>query len=243
MTATEKKVFDSVEAAYRLHAAGGTGKSRQQLFCDIRTNRALAIIALPAHLGGTTRFKKSGIKWISSFPRKQGQHLARASAVLTSERCDDGYPLGCIEASLISATRTAASAALAAEHICPNPFEGTLGHNRQPGSSPVRTARMASCFEHWKFRRRSVCTMRTARRRSTSARGLRDQHNTAGRYSEHVVWRMPYRDASVILPSTTTTLDPYLADEKLLEHAPTIIHLSLRDICVNVISRIAKHRR
>ena len=30
-------------------------------------------------------------------------------------------------------------------------------------------------------------------------------------------------------------LDPYLADEKLVEHCPTVLHLSLRDICVNVI--------
>ena len=34
-----------------------------------------------------------------------------------------GYPLACIEASLISATHTAASAALAAEHISPDPLE------------------------------------------------------------------------------------------------------------------------
>jgi ornithine cyclodeaminase len=34
---------------------------------------------------------------------------------------------------------------------------------------------------------------------------------------------------------TTTTLAPYLGDEKLFEHSPTILHLSLRDICVNVI--------
>jgi ornithine cyclodeaminase len=32
---------------------------------------------------------------------------------------------------------------------------------------------------------------------------------------------------------TTTASEPYLADEKLFEHAPTVLHLSLRDICVN----------
>ena len=34
---------------------------------------------------------------------------------------------------------------------------------------------------------------------------------------------------------TTTATDPYLADEKLFSHSPTVLHLSLRDICVNVI--------
>ena len=34
---------------------------------------------------------------------------------------------------------------------------------------------------------------------------------------------------------TTTALEPYLADEKLFAHSPTVLHLSLRDISVNVI--------
>ena len=41
-------------------------------------------------------------------------------------------------------------------------------------------------------------------------------------------------NSSLIL-FTTTTLDPYLADENLFGHFPTVLHLSLRDICVNVI--------
>jgi ornithine cyclodeaminase len=41
-------------------------------------------------------------------------------------------------------------------------------------------------------------------------------------------------EASLVL-FTTTAAEPYLADENLLKHAPTVIHLSLRDICVNVI--------
>jgi ornithine cyclodeaminase/alanine dehydrogenase-like protein (mu-crystallin family) len=34
---------------------------------------------------------------------------------------------------------------------------------------------------------------------------------------------------------TTTSSDPYLSDQKLFAHSPTVLHLSLRDICVNVI--------
>ena len=36
---------------------------------------------------------------------------------------------------------------------------------------------------------------------------------------------------------TTTASEPYVADEQLFKHAPTILHLSLRDICTNVILR------
>ena len=41
-------------------------------------------------------------------------------------------------------------------------------------------------------------------------------------------------DSSLIL-FTTTVLEPYLHDEKLFAHNPTVLHLSLRDICPNVI--------
>ena len=42
------------------------------------------------------------------------------------------------------------------------------------------------------------------------------------------------RDASLIV-FTTTAIEPYVADEKLFAHSPTVLHLSLRDLSVNVI--------
>ena len=118
------QVFDAVETAYRLHAAGDAVNPDSH-FLRYPDKPSARIIALPAHLGGGVQ--KSGIKWISSFPENRTSNLARASAVLILNDATTGYPVACIEASLISATRTAASAALAAEHISRNPFEGTLG--------------------------------------------------------------------------------------------------------------------
>jgi ornithine cyclodeaminase len=40
---------------------------------------------------------------------------------------------------------------------------------------------------------------------------------------------------SSLIVFATTALEPYVADEKLLAHAPTVLHLSLRDICVNLV--------
>src|SRR3981081_1361881 len=117
------RVLDAVEAAYRLHASGDA-LNPDSYFLRYPDKPSARIIALPAHLGGA--IQRSGIKWISSFPENRAGNLARASAVLIVNDAATGYPLACIEASLISATRTAASAALAAEHISPNPFEGTL---------------------------------------------------------------------------------------------------------------------
>jgi len=61
---------------------------------------------------------------------------------------------------------------------------------------------------------------------------VRDQHNLEADIQDRLEGAI---SGSSLILFTMTTLDPYLADEKLFEHSPTVLHLSLRDICVNVI--------
>ena len=221
-----KQVFDAVAAAYRLHASGDS-INPDSYFLRYPDNPGARIIALPAHLGGTVQ--KSGIKWISSFPENRVRNLARASAVLILNDAATGYPLACIEASLISATRTAASAALAAEHISPNPFGGILS---VIGTGVIaRTTVEWLLFRGWKFRKISLYDL-DRKEAEHFSKWLRDQHNLQA--DIRICLDEAICDASLVL-FTTTTLEPYLADERLFAHAPTVIHLSLRDICVNVI--------
>ena len=220
------QVFDAVEAAYRLHAAGDA-VNPDSYFLRYPDKPSARIIALPAHLGG--RVQKSGIKWISSFPENRASNLARASAVLILNDATTGYPVACIEASLISATRTAASAALAAEHISLNPFEGTLG---VIGTGVIaRTTIEWLLFRNWRFRQISLYDV-DRKESEHFSKWLRDQYNLQAHIQDHL--EDSISDSSLIL-FTTTTLEPYLADEKLFAHSPTVLHLSLRDICVNVI--------
>jgi len=221
-----KQVFNAVEAAYRLHASGDS-INPDSYFLRYPKNPGARIIALPAHLGGAVQ--RSGIKWISSFPENRVSNLARASAVLIVNDAATGYPLACLEASLISATRTAASAALAAEHISPNPLAGTLS---VIGTGIIaRTTVEWLLFRNWKFRKISLYDV-DRREAEHFSKWLREQHNLKADIEARLDDAIC--DASLIL-FTTTTLEPYLADEKLFAHAPTVLHLSLRDICVNVI--------
>jgi ornithine cyclodeaminase len=220
------QIFDAVRAAYHLHASGES-INPDSYFLRYPENPTARIIALPAHLGGSVQ--KSGIKWISSFPHNKSSNLARASAVLIVNDATTGYPLACIEASLISSTRTAASAALAAEHISPRPFAGTLG---VVGTGIIaRTTVEWLLFRNWQFSRVALYDVEPHEAERFS-NWLRDEHQLKAEIETS--FDGVIRSSSLIL-FTTTAPTPYVADENLFEHTPTIIHLSLRDICVNVI--------
>jgi ornithine cyclodeaminase/alanine dehydrogenase-like protein (mu-crystallin family) len=113
--------------------------------------------------------------------------------------------------------------------MSPKPFEGTLGII---GTGVIaRTTVEWLLFRNWKFSKISLYDVDRKEAEHFSA-WLRDQHSLQADIESRL--ENAVSDASLIV-FTTTTLDPYFADEKLLAHAPTVIHLSLRDICVNVI--------
>ena len=107
----EAAVLNAVRAAYLAHGAGQSTLPHS-VFLRFPGQGSNRIIALPAFLGDG--FGIAGMKWISSFPGNHRQNLPRASAVLVLNSCVNGHPEAILEASLISAARTAASAAAAA---------------------------------------------------------------------------------------------------------------------------------
>jgi 2,3-diaminopropionate biosynthesis protein SbnB len=219
-------VFEAVEKAYRLHASGNA-INPDSYFLRYPDRPNSRIIALPAHIGGP--IQKSGIKWVSSFPDNNADNLARASAVLILNDGATGYPIACIEAALISATRTAASAALAAERIAREPLEGNIG---VIGTGVIaRTTIDWLVFRGWRFSSVKLFDVdRTGAEQFSN--WLNDKHGLQTSINDRM--EDVVSDSSLIL-FTTTALEPYLNDEKLFAHDPTVLHLSLRDICPNII--------
>ncbi|HVK95130.1 MAG TPA: 2,3-diaminopropionate biosynthesis protein SbnB [Noviherbaspirillum sp.] len=103
--------ISSVEAAYLAHHDGQT-INPDSYFLRYPKNPANRIIALPASIDGDSAV--SGIKWIASFPDNIKSGIPRASAILVLNDQQTGYPFACLEGSLISSSRTAASAVLGA---------------------------------------------------------------------------------------------------------------------------------
>jgi len=73
------------------------------------------INALPAYVGYPVDL--AGIKWVSSFPNNVKHNQQRASATIILNSYETGYPLAVLDGALISASRTAASAVLAASSL------------------------------------------------------------------------------------------------------------------------------
>jgi len=102
------EVLGAVEEAFRLHAEGKSSMPPKSYLSvekgDFR--------AMPAALPGG-----AGIKWVNVHPGNRARNLPTVMAVIIYNDRETGYPLAVMEATIITAYRTGASAAIAAKYL------------------------------------------------------------------------------------------------------------------------------
>ncbi len=120
----ESNIIEIVKNTYLAHEQGKSSLP-QSIFLRFINDDKNRIIGLPAYLGGDVN--KAGMKWISSFPGNIEHNMERASAAIFLNEMSTGRVQAVLEGSIISAKRTAASAALAAKYLHGNLEEEAIG--------------------------------------------------------------------------------------------------------------------
>jgi ornithine cyclodeaminase len=224
----EKQIVESVEATYRLHSAGDS-VNPPSYFLRFPDRPSSRIIALPASIGGQVRV--DGLKWISSFPDNVAAGIPRASAVLILNDHDTGYPFACLESSIISATRTAGLAALAADWLSRG--------RRRPTRVGFFGAGLIARYIHtflagtgWSFDEIGVHDLSADS--AAGFRGYLEQSGTAGRITVHDRAEQLIRSSDLVVFATVAG-QPHVSDLSWFEHNPLVLHVSLRDLAPEIL--------
>ncbi len=221
------KTIDIIEQAYIQHFQGRTVNPNSS-FLHFPDNPQARIISLPAHISGDKPI--SGIKWIASYPSNIQHDLPRASAVLLLNDAQTGYPLACLEASIISAARTAASAVLAAYHLKKQKRSisslGIIG-------TGVIASYVLEFFTQtgWDIGQIYLYDLEAKYSQNFSA-----QKQQSGNCKVKIgnSWQEVIENSDVVV-LTTTAATPYISDPDILKHKPILLNLSLRDLGVDII--------
>ncbi|MYW64189.1 2,3-diaminopropionate biosynthesis protein SbnB [Streptomyces sp. SID8379] len=230
----ESETAELIEAVYRQHDAGGT-VNPPSYFLRFPDRPTARIIALPASLGGPLRV--DGLKWISSFPENTASGLPRASAVLILNDPDTGYPYACLESSVISATRTAASAALAADRLSRERTRPTRVGFIGTGliARHIHTHLAAT---GWEFEETGVYDVA-----ADSAAGFRsylERAGTQGKITVHDAAEPLIRSSDLIVFATVAAR-PHIHDPAWFGHHPLVLHVSLRDLAPEILLASANY--
>ena len=219
--ASRPEIVDVVRDTYLAHHAGDS-VNPDSYFLRFPEKPDARIIALPAHLGGGADV--SGIKWISSFPANIERGIPRASAALLLNDYETGYPFACLEASQISAARTAASAVLAAEQLTGGRTAGKL---TVVGAGIIAR----NILEFFKARDWAVT--------SVTVHDKSEEYGAAlAAHSTDVLGYPAATESSLsaaltgadVVVLATTAAEPYIVDPESFAPGQVVLNISLRDI-------------
>lgn len=223
----ELEIIEAVKSAYMIHDRDESSLPHSS-FLRFPDNEKDRIIALPAYLGG--EFNIAGIKWISSFPGNLEKNLERASAVLLLNSTLTGRLEAILESSVISSSRTSASAALAAHHL--------------RGDKPVHSVGMIGCglinFETLRFLIAIRPEIESVFIHDLSDERAEQFASKCNRLSSKLKTSVLKDPASVFGESSvtaiaTTAIEPHIFDISTCKKDKVILHTSLRDLSPEII--------
>lgn len=221
------EVIQAVRSAYLAHHAGHSCLPHS-VFVRFPGREKERIIALPAYLGGESEV--AGIKWISSFPGNHELGISRASAIMVLNSIETGRPEVVLEGSLISAARTAASAALAADVL------------HAPGD--IDTLGVVGCGL---INREIVRFVASLGRKIGRILVYDIDRSRADKFAKELAplaGQIPVRAVSAlhevmaqasVIAFATTAVKPTVDDLSSCRPATTILHISLRDLVADVV--------
>lgn len=213
--------MDVVLTTYLAHHRGRS-ENPDSYFLRFQDAPANRIIALPAALlEGEDRI--AGIKWIASFPANTRQNLQRASATLVLNDLETGYPIALLEASIISAMRTAASAVLAAHHLLG-------GRNAIPSLSFIGAGVISrTVLEQFKAHRWVIGQVLVHDTDPASAAAF-DAYATALGFDCVQDQSLQHALDKDVVVLATNTAQPYIDERYTLRTGGVVLNLSLRDL-------------
>jgi ornithine cyclodeaminase len=223
----ELELMQAVRMAYETHGNGDSSLP-YSTFLRFPGQPQDRIIALPAYLGGPCR--TAGIKWVSSFPENLALGLDRASAVLILNSLQTGRPEAVLEGSVISAKRTAASAALAAQCLLGG---NTISRVGMIGSGLIN-------FEIARFLLAAFPKVESFVLFDKDEARAKQFENKCRRSFGHVAVEIA-TDVKAVLRSSllvsiaTTALAPHLSELRECPPGGAILHISLRDLTPELI--------
>lgn len=223
----EQELLQIVEEAYVAHSRGESSLPHST-FLNFPNEQRNRIIALPAYLG--EQFGVAGLKWVSSFPNNVSLGMDRASAVVILNSSQTGQPEAVIEGSVISAKRTAASAALAARHLAaPGRDESVSMIGCGLINFEIARFIQAACPRVKTFYLFDIDRERAERFRQSFADSF------AGVTAEVIGTLDEALGRAPIVSLATTAVKPHITDLSACAPDTTILHISLRDLTPEVI--------
>jgi ornithine cyclodeaminase len=157
--------------------------------------------------------------------------IPRASAVLILNDHDTGYPFACLESSVISATRTAASAALAADWLTRS--------RRRPQRIGFFGVGLIARYVHtfltgtgWSFEEIGLHDLSPDS--VAGFAGHLTRSGTTARVTVHEDPEQLIRSSDLVVFATIAG-EPHVSEPGWFDHDPVVLHLSLRDLAPEVL--------